>query len=74
MCGRLQLGEEGGGERGTVWTLVQLDEVRSCRCGNRKGEGRGGEGCESEVHSSKFANLSQTTQTTMVTIDQEIFT
>ena len=40
MCGRLQLGEEGGGERGAVWTLVQLDEVGSCRCRKRKG-GRG---------------------------------
>ena len=49
VSGRLQLGEEGGGERGTIRTLVQLDEVGSCmhivgreeRGGEGGGEGRG---------------------------------
>jgi len=52
VSGRLQLGEEGGGERGTIRTLVQLDEVGSCmhRAGReeRGGEGGGGGRVEGE--------------------------
>ena len=49
MSGRLQLGEEGGGKRGAIGTLVQLDEVGSCMQGEGGGGGGGGGGKREEV-------------------------